>query len=37
VRALLIPQRELPGELRVLIDARLNLLRPSTSLVLGKS
>jgi hypothetical protein len=37
VRALLIPERELAGELRVLVDARFNLLRPSTSRVLGKS
>ena len=28
MRALLIPERELSGELRVLVDARLDLLRP---------
>jgi hypothetical protein len=36
MRALLVPQRQLAGELRVLVDARLDLLRPVHQLGLGK-
>ena len=36
VRALLIPERELAGELRVLVDARFDLLRAVDEARLGK-
>ena len=37
VRALLIPQRQLSGKLRVLIDSRLDLERPVDQLRLGST